>query len=77
MAKRNRSRRKPSQKQYERQKASRIRYKMEQEAERYNELWEMAELIRWIKSGYDNPGTAIENYAKKHGFDLTSASWTV
>lgn len=77
MSRRKKKRRKPDPKQRERQRQAYQKRKLEAAAEYYSELWELTELIRWIKWGYDNPGTAIQNYAKKHGWDLTKKEWTL
>lgn len=49
----------------------------EKQSEWFAEWWEASELVRWIKSGYNNPGIAILGYAKKYGFDLTKREWLV
>lgn len=75
MAKRKRERRKQNQKHKQRMKAVFEKRKAEAAAEWFSELWELTELVRWIKSRYDSPGTAIKDYAKKHGWDLTKREW--
>lgn len=76
MAKRNRKR-KPNGKQRERMRLAHILRKKEDAAEYFSELFELTELVRWIKCGLDSPGIAIQNYADKYGFDLTKDDWMV